>query len=144
MRKGGGSRQAPDLPQPYRLAGHDTGMIYSEGGRFFGYGLHLLKGKPDFTYNFLGLKRTKWEGPALSPGKHKIELDFKYDGLGAETLAYNNVSGIVCRRSKIPTIRCRSDRCKPAALAPGFTDVRPGRVKTPSGAAAQDPVRAGS
>lgn len=70
------------------------GMIYSEGGRFFGYGLYLLKGKPVFTYNFVGLKRTKWEGSVLSGGKHKVEFDFKYDGLGAGTLAYNNVSGI--------------------------------------------------
>jgi len=70
------------------------GMIYSEGGRFFGYGLYLLKGKPTFTYNFLDLIRTKWQGPALSPGRHTLEFDFKYDGLGAETLAYNNVSGI--------------------------------------------------
>jgi len=70
------------------------GMIYSEGGRFFGYGLYMLKSKPVFTYNFLDLIRTKWQGPALSPGKHTVEFDFKYDGLGAETLAYNNVSGI--------------------------------------------------
>jgi hypothetical protein len=70
------------------------GMIYSEGGRFFGYGLYLLKGKPVFTYNFQGLKRTKWQGQVLSPGKHTIEFDFKYDGLGAGTLAYNNLSGI--------------------------------------------------
>jgi arylsulfatase A-like enzyme len=70
------------------------GMIYNEGGRFFGYGLYLLRGKPVFTYNFQGLKRTKWAGPALAPGKHTIEFDFKYDGLGAATLAYNNVSGV--------------------------------------------------
>jgi len=70
------------------------GMIYSEGGRFFGYGLYLLKGRPVFTYNFLGIKRTRWEGPALEPGKHSIEFDFDYDGLGAGTLAYNNTSGI--------------------------------------------------
>src|SRR5262249_32567963 len=31
------------------------GMIHNEGGRFFGYGLYLLKGQPVFTYNFLGL-----------------------------------------------------------------------------------------
>jgi hypothetical protein len=36
-----------------------------------------------------------WEGPkALSPGKHSLEFDFKYDGLGLGTLAFNNVSGI--------------------------------------------------
>jgi arylsulfatase len=71
-----------------------SGMIVNEGGRFLGYGLYLLKGKPTFTYNFFGLKRTKWEGPELAPGKHTIELDFRYDGLGEETLAYNNLGGI--------------------------------------------------
>ena len=36
-----------------------------------------------------------WEAPdALSPGKHTVEFDFKYDGLGFGTLAFNNVSGI--------------------------------------------------
>jgi len=78
-----------DVPQ-----GGGDGMIYNEGGRFFGYGLYLLKGKPVFTYNFQGLQRTRWEGPVLSPGKHTIEFDFRYDGLGAATLAYNNISGI--------------------------------------------------
>ena len=71
------------------------GRIVTEGGRFGGYGLYLLKGKPVFTWNLLDLKRVKWEGPeALSPGKHKIEFDFKYDGLGFATLAFNNLSGI--------------------------------------------------
>jgi hypothetical protein len=30
----------------------------------------------------------------LSPGKHKLEFDFKYEGLGMGTLAFNNPSGI--------------------------------------------------
>jgi arylsulfatase len=34
------------------------GMIVTEGGRFGGYGLFLLKGKPVFVYNLLDLKRT--------------------------------------------------------------------------------------
>jgi arylsulfatase A-like enzyme len=70
------------------------GMIVNEGGRFVGYALYLVKGQPTFTYNFFGLKRTKWQGPELSPGKHTLAFDFKYEGLGAETLAYNNVSGV--------------------------------------------------
>ncbi len=69
-------------------------MIVNEGGRFWGYGLYLLKGSPVFAYNLLGLKRTRSEGPALTPGKHTIVFDFKYDGLGAGTLAFNNLSGI--------------------------------------------------
>ena len=32
------------------------------GGRFGGYGLYLLKGKPVFVYNLLNLKRYRWEG----------------------------------------------------------------------------------
>jgi arylsulfatase len=71
------------------------GMIVTQGGRFGGYGFYLLKGKPVFLYNFVDLQRTRWEGPdALSPGRHMLEFDFKYDGLGFGTLAFNSVSGI--------------------------------------------------
>ena len=71
------------------------GMIVTQGGRFGGYGFYLLKGKPVFLWNLLDLKRIRWEGPAaLSPGKHTLEFDFKYDGLGVGTLAFNNLSGI--------------------------------------------------
>jgi len=59
------------------------GMIVTLGGRFGGFGLYLLKGKPVFTYNALDMVRFKWEGQeALSPGKHTIVFDFKYDGPG--------------------------------------------------------------
>ncbi len=57
------------------------GMLNTLGGRFGGYGLYLLKGKPVFTYNLLALEKFRWEGPqALTPGKHTILFDFKYDG----------------------------------------------------------------
>jgi len=75
--------------------GGGDGMIVTQGGRFGGYGFYVLKGKPVFLYNFLDLLRTRWEGPdVLTPGKHNLEFEFKYDGLGAATLAFNNVSGI--------------------------------------------------
>jgi arylsulfatase len=71
------------------------GMILTSGGRFGGYGFYLLKGKPVFLWNVVDLKRVKWEGPdALAPGKHSVEFDFKYDGLGVGTLLYNNLSGL--------------------------------------------------
>jgi arylsulfatase len=72
-------------------AGGAEGMIVTLGGRFSGYGLYLLKGKPVFSYNMLDLKRYRWEGgvgakdwlgSALKPGKHTIVFDFKYDGPG--------------------------------------------------------------
>jgi arylsulfatase len=75
--------------------GGAEGMIVTQGGRFGGYGFYLLKGKPVFLYNFVDLQRTRWEGPdALSPGRHTLEFDFKYEGLGFATLAFNNASGI--------------------------------------------------
>jgi arylsulfatase len=63
-------------------------------GRFGGYGFYLLKSKPVFNWNLLGLDHVRWEGPPLSPGKHTLEFDFAYDGLGFATLAFNNLSGI--------------------------------------------------
>ena len=71
------------------------GMILTSGGRFTGYGFYLLKGKPVFLWNLLDLKRQKWEGTeALAPGKHTLEFDFQYEGLGVGTLAFNNMSGL--------------------------------------------------
>jgi arylsulfatase len=73
-----------DIPE-----GGAEGMIVTQGGRFGGYGLFLSKGelgigrgKVVFLYNLLDLKRTVWEGPELSPGKHSIVFDFKSDGPG--------------------------------------------------------------
>jgi arylsulfatase len=70
-------------------------MILTSGGRFGGYGFYLLNGKPVWLWNLVDLKRVKWEGPdALAPGKHVVEFEFKYDGLGPGTLAFNNFSGV--------------------------------------------------
>ena len=90
---------APDiLDKDYTITAEVTipkggaeGMIVTLGGRFGGYGLYLLKGKPVFVYNLLDLERFRWEGgvgghdllgDALQPGTHTIVFDFKYDGPG--------------------------------------------------------------
>jgi hypothetical protein len=71
------------------------GVIVTEGGRFGGFGWYLLKGKPVFCWNLLDLKRVKWQGlDALAPGKHTLVFDFKYEGLGFATLAFNSASGL--------------------------------------------------
>ena len=63
--------------------GGGNGMLVTAGGRWGGYGLYLLKGKPVFNYNMLTLAQYRWEGQqALSAGKHKIVFDFTYDGPG--------------------------------------------------------------
>jgi arylsulfatase len=82
--------------------GGGEGMIVTEGGRFGGYGLFLSKGqlgvrhgKVVFLYNLLDLKRTIWEGPELSGGKHTIVFDFKIDepGLGKGGTGVLSVDG---------------------------------------------------
>jgi arylsulfatase len=79
-----------DVPQ-----GGAEGVVVTDGGRFGGYGLYLLKGKPVFTWNLIGLKQVRWEGPdVLAPGKHTLEYDFRYDGLGFATLAFASPSGL--------------------------------------------------
>jgi arylsulfatase len=70
------------------------GMLITQGGRFGGYGFYLLGGKPVFNWNLLGLDHVRWEGPPLAPGKHLLEFDFRYDGLGIGTLAYGSISGL--------------------------------------------------
>ena len=75
--------------------GGAEGMILTSGGRFGGYGFYLLQGKPVFLWNLADLKRVKWESAdALTPGKHVVTFDFKYDGLGVGTLAFNDMSGL--------------------------------------------------
>ena len=72
--------------------GKAEGMIVTLGGRFGGYGLYLLRGKPVFDYNLLDLKHYRWEGgvggqdwlgDGIKPGRHTIVFDFKYAGPGA-------------------------------------------------------------
>jgi arylsulfatase len=67
-----------DVPQ-----GGGDGMLATMGGRWGGWGLYLLNGKPVFDYNMLILAQYRWEGPdALTPGKHTIVFDYTYDGPG--------------------------------------------------------------
>ena len=58
-------------------------MLVTQGGRFNGWGLYLLDGKPVFHYNLVGVQRYNVVGPdKLSAGKHTIVVNFKYDGGG--------------------------------------------------------------
>jgi arylsulfatase A-like enzyme len=70
------------------------GMLITQGGRFGGYGFYVLKNKPAFLWNLVDLKRVRWEGPELSPGKHVLEFDFKYAGMGMGTMAFGSYAGL--------------------------------------------------
>jgi arylsulfatase len=63
--------------------GGSDGMLITQGGRFSGWALYLLGGKPVFCYNLAGVDRYFATGKdKLAPGKHTVELDFKMDGAG--------------------------------------------------------------
>ena len=58
-------------------------MISTQGGRWGGFGLYLLKGKPVFDYNGVMLAQFRWEDQQpLAAGKHTIVFDFTSDGPG--------------------------------------------------------------
>ncbi len=75
--------------------GGAKGMVVTQGGRFGGYGFYLLKGKPVLLWNLVDPGGIRCEGPEpLSPGKHLLEFDFKYDGLGIGALVFNDIGDI--------------------------------------------------
>ncbi|HVS37692.1 MAG TPA: arylsulfatase [Gemmataceae bacterium] len=74
-------------------AGAADGVLVTQGGRFGGWGLLVLDGKPMFAYAYSNQdgerypdqKKSKTRiasGDKLTPGKHTIAFDFKYDGGG--------------------------------------------------------------
>lgn len=75
--------------------GGAEGVLMTQGGRFAGVGLYLLKGRPVFHYNNCGVTRYVVAGnEALAPGRHVVTLDFNSDGgLGAGGQATLTVDG---------------------------------------------------
>ena len=92
---------APDIKnRPFRISadvripdGGAEGVLATQGGRFGGWGLLVLDGKPMFAYAFSGQdgekypeqhkSKTRFIGnDTLTPGKHTIAFDFACDGGG--------------------------------------------------------------
>ncbi len=58
-------------------------MIITQGGLNGGWALYLDNGKPVFCYNHAGQKEYfTMSDNAIPAGKHKLVMDFKYDGGG--------------------------------------------------------------
>jgi hypothetical protein len=66
-------------------AGGAEGVLITQGGRFGGWGLLLIDGKPEFDYSFSNQQQFKYRvasNEKLAPGKHTIKFDSKYEGPG--------------------------------------------------------------
>jgi arylsulfatase len=60
--------------------GKTDGMLVTQGGRFGGWGLYVIDGKPVYTYNVANLERYSARSTKkLTPGKHTIRYSFDYD-----------------------------------------------------------------
>jgi arylsulfatase len=60
------------------VGANGNGAIVCQGGRFGGFSFYVKKGKPSFTYNFLGLESfTVSARQSLKPGKHTLVFEFK-------------------------------------------------------------------
>ena len=60
--------------------GKTEGMLVTQGGRFGGWALYVIDGKPVYTYNMVNLERySARSSKKLTPGKHTIRYSFDYD-----------------------------------------------------------------
>ncbi|WP_436175679.1 arylsulfatase [Mesorhizobium sp. LjNodule214] len=85
--------------------GGGEGMLVTQGGRFAGWALYLLKGKPVFVYNLLDLARPRIEAPQpLSAGTHTVDFVFTYNGpgLGKGGTAVMKVDGAEVASGQLP------------------------------------------
>jgi hypothetical protein len=83
-----------------------SGVLATIGGRFGGWGLTVMDGKPRFDYAFTNQDKYRYRVAAkdqLSAGKHTIHLDFKYDGggMGKGATAVLSVDGKEVARGRI-------------------------------------------
>jgi arylsulfatase len=65
--------------------GGADGVLATQGGRFGGWGLLVMDGKPEFAYAFSNQQQHKYRvasAEKLAHGKHTIKFDFTYDGPG--------------------------------------------------------------
>jgi arylsulfatase len=84
--------------------GGGEGMILTQGGRFGGWGLFMRQGKLIYHYNLAGIKRDAVvTADKLTPGRHRIQLDFHYDGagLGKGGVAKLSVDGVATAQGRI-------------------------------------------
>lgn len=76
--------------------GAEQGVVLTQGGLSAGYALMFKDGKPVFHYNVGNIVHFNVAAKdSLSPGKHTVVFDFKYDsgGVGKGGIGTINVDG---------------------------------------------------
>ena len=86
-------------------AGGGGGDDRDPGGRFGGYGLYLLQGKPVFLYNLLSLSRFRWQGERGAGGRQarrRVRLPYDGPGPGKGGTGILKVDGVEVASRTIP------------------------------------------
>ena len=98
-------RIAVDLDIPADHPPQSTnGVLVAQGGRFGGWSLYVVAGRPHYAYNRYGKDLTVVTASSvLWPGEHEVVLDFSYDGgpPGSGGLATILIDGVVAGREWI-------------------------------------------
>jgi arylsulfatase len=86
--------------------GESSGVLATQGGRFGGWGLLVLNGRPVFVHALSNQDKHKYRVASdqrLAPGKHTIAFDFKYDGggIGKGGTGTLNVDGTKAAEARI-------------------------------------------
>lgn len=72
----------------------DSGVICCQGGNMAGWSLYLEASVPTYLYNAFGRELSFARGEALKPGRHRVVVEFDYDGgLGGGGTAFVSVDG---------------------------------------------------
>ena len=94
-------------------AGGASGVLATQGGRFGGWALVVLEGKPVFVHALSNQTQHKFRVASsvpLTPGKHNIRFDFGYDGggIGKGGTGTMFVDNVKVAEGRIPqTVRAR-------------------------------------
>jgi arylsulfatase len=84
--------------------GGEQGVVLTQGGLSAGYALMFKDGKPVFHYNVANVAHFNIAArDTLTPGKHTIAFDFKYDGggIGKGGTATINVDGKEAAKGRV-------------------------------------------
>ena len=81
-----------------------NGMVLAQGGKFGGYALLLLDGRPRFIYNYLGLADTVLESSRCLPvGRVTLTFVFQKTGAPSHSKAYG-APGMPSRSISVSTL----------------------------------------
>jgi arylsulfatase A-like enzyme len=86
-------------------SGRDNGVLVAQGGRFGGWSLYCVDGRPAYAYNRYGRDLTSVRAStAMAPGEHEVVMAFEYGGgpPGGDAEVTLSVDGVEVGAGRLP------------------------------------------